>query len=230
MAHATRIVSARDSRELPTTRNARADSLRCEAQWQSLNPPLSWPRQNRQSVMQPLTIVWKVADLNPTPDTKRKRRGTYKCTDKSSGVCNAAVITLDFDALDSSDHSNGYDDETVDRLKTAFHEVGHSIGLGHDPINCKRSVMMQGPVPDARSQWVTFDDHDLAHVNSAYRSFPHLPSSSSFPDPRPCPAAPTPDTTTVPPTMSRRPGPPPPTTVAPPPPTTVAPPPDPGNK
>ena len=63
-------------------------------------------------------IKWIVADLNPLPNSHR--RGTYQCTDKSSGVCYAATITLDFEELDRSDHSNGYDDETVDRQKQRF--------------------------------------------------------------------------------------------------------------
>ena len=75
------------------------------------------------------------------------RRGNYRCKIEYSvknadyTICDTATLTLDFDAIDESDNKNGYDDEKVDRLRTAVHEVGHSVGLGHPDEYCHFSAM-----------------------------------------------------------------------------------------
>jgi hypothetical protein len=49
------------------------------------------------------------------------------------------------------------------RRKTAVHELGHSVGLGHDTI----SAMITGSVSTAL-QWRRCRSHDIGHINSHY--------------------------------------------------------------
>ena len=55
-------------------------------------------------------------------------------------------------------------DDWEDRRKTAVHEVGHSVGLGHDTI----SAMKQGEIPDSSLTWRTFSADDITHINDEY--------------------------------------------------------------
>jgi hypothetical protein len=51
-----------------------------------------------------------------------------------------------------------------DRRKTAVHEVGHSVGLGHDAI----SAMISGEVPSIALVWRRYSPHDIGHLNANY--------------------------------------------------------------
>ena len=99
-------------------------------------------------------IWWWEADL---PGTDRGVRDCW--LESPAGICTSSDITLDFAQIDS-----GAAPVWEDRRKTAVHEVGHSIGLGHDNV----SVMRQGEVPDSSLTWRRFSAHDIAHINGRY--------------------------------------------------------------
>ena len=48
--------------------------------------------------------------------------------------------------------------------QTAVHEVGHSVGLGHDTI----SAMKSGEITDTSLTWRTYSAADIADINSHY--------------------------------------------------------------
>ena len=79
------------------------------------------------------------------------------------GICIASDIELDFDELDDGPNDTS-DDDWEDRRKTAVHEVGHSIGLGHDTI----STMRQGEIPDTSLTWRRYSADDIADINGHY--------------------------------------------------------------
>jgi hypothetical protein len=86
-------------------------------------------------------------------------RGSRKCwLESPTGICTSSDVKLDYPELDIG----AYDWE--DRRKTGVHELGHSIGLGHDTI----SAMMSGQVPDASLTWRRYSAHDLGHINAYY--------------------------------------------------------------
>ncbi|GAA1406150.1 hypothetical protein ACFQZ4_01485 [Catellatospora coxensis] len=86
-------------------------------------------------------------------------RGTRSCwLESPNGICTSSDLTLDYAELDVG----AFDWE--DRRKTAVHEVGHSVGLDHDP-DC---AMMSGQVPDATLQWRTYCADEIADINAAY--------------------------------------------------------------
>ena len=78
-------------------------------------------------------------------------------------ICIASDIELDFAELDDGPNDTS-DDDWEDRRKTAVHEVGHSIGLGHDTI----STMRQGEIPDTSLTWRRYSGHDITHINDEY--------------------------------------------------------------
>jgi hypothetical protein len=86
-------------------------------------------------------------------------RGMWECVDQvNATTCDSSDITLDFAELDE-----GIND-WYDRRKTSVHEVGHSVGLGHDAI----SAMISGEVPGIGLVWRRYSPHDLAHINANY--------------------------------------------------------------
>lgn len=86
-------------------------------------------------------------------------RGQRTCFSHSSpGVCDSSDLKLDFGQLDVG--SNDW----YDRRKTSVHELGHSVGLGHDSI----SAMISGEVPSTALVWRRYSDHDIDHLNAQY--------------------------------------------------------------
>ena len=91
-------------------------------------------------------------------------RGIRDCRDPNPvTICIASDIELDFDELDDGPNDTS-DDDWEDRRKTAVHEVGHSIGLGHDTI----STMRQGEIPDTSLTWRRYSADDLVDINGHY--------------------------------------------------------------
>ena len=88
-------------------------------------------------------------------------RGIRDCWIESpTGTCTSSDIKLDFAQIDS-----GTGSVWEDRRKTAVHEVGHSVGLGHDTI----SAMKTGEIPDNSLTWRTYSAHDITfHINDEY--------------------------------------------------------------
>jgi hypothetical protein len=87
-------------------------------------------------------------------------RGVRDCRDSPpvNGICTSSDAFLDFAELDIG--TNDWED----RRKTAVHELGHSIGLGHDTV----SAMISGEIPDTSLTWRTYSAHDIAHIPGAY--------------------------------------------------------------
>ena len=75
-----------------------------------------------------------------------------------NGICTSSDIHLDFGEI------NFGINDWEDRRKTAVHEVGHSVGLGHDSI----SAMIIGEMPSTSLVWRVFSVHDTADINAAY--------------------------------------------------------------
>jgi hypothetical protein len=86
-------------------------------------------------------------------------RGVRDCwLESPNGICTSSDVDLDFAQLDI-----GIDD-WEDRRKTAVHEVGHTIGLGHDTV----SAMISGEIPDTSLTWRRYSAHDISHINGNY--------------------------------------------------------------
>jgi hypothetical protein len=86
-------------------------------------------------------------------------RGQRECEWESpAGICKSSDLRMDFAELDEGDN------DWYDRRKTAVHELGHSVGLGHDTISAMRS----GEIPDTSLTWRRYSTHDIAHINARY--------------------------------------------------------------
>jgi hypothetical protein len=86
-------------------------------------------------------------------------RGQRTCEWESpASICKSSDLRMDFAELDLGD------DDWYDRRKTAVHELGHSVGLGHDTISAMRS----GEIPDTSLTWRRYSAHDISHINARY--------------------------------------------------------------
>lgn len=101
-------------------------------------------------------VVWIEGDL------AGNLRGSRVCTDQSNpGICGANDVTLDIDEL-----NEGSNDD-ADRKKTACHELGHTLGLGHDDPNT--DCMLSGEVPNADVQYRKYRSHVIdSHIDPQY--------------------------------------------------------------
>lgn len=90
-------------------------------------------------------------------------RGEAKCMDWNSGsVCNSANINMDFPEIDKRG------DDWYDRRKTALHEIGHTVGLGHHSPGTHDCTMVSGEIPSRAVKWRSLHAHDIGHINARY--------------------------------------------------------------
>jgi hypothetical protein len=89
-------------------------------------------------------------------------RGQYQCMLTAAGRCNRADVRIDFAEIDAGDF------DWEDRRKTAVHEVGHSVGLGHHSPAAHNCTMISGEIPDTSLQWRRYHAHDVDHINAAF--------------------------------------------------------------
>lgn len=99
-------------------------------------------------------------DLVMTQDTSLGARGEYDCIiPNSQGNCERAHLRFNPNNLPSAN----------DRVKTACHEIGHSVGLKHgidgvdndDYTDC----MFSGAIPPGLN-FDEYDAHHIAHINN----------------------------------------------------------------
>lgn len=86
-------------------------------------------------------------------------RGSRSCVVvEAIGICDRSNLSIDFVEVDIG--ANDWED----RRKTACHELGHSVGLGHDTVSC----MVSGEIPNIAEQWRRYSGHDISHMNAQY--------------------------------------------------------------
>jgi hypothetical protein len=90
-------------------------------------------------------------------------RGDRECTVAISATeCDVSRVRIDFGEIDQGD------DDWYDRRKTAVHELGHTIGLGHHSPGAHDCAMFSGEVPSLDIKWRHYDSHDIGHINDTY--------------------------------------------------------------
>lgn len=99
-------------------------------------------------------------DLVVSQDTSLGARGQYSCQDwNDADDCEQATLVLNPNRLPTDE----------DRVKTACHEIGHSVGLRHgiDGVDNDEytDCMYSGEIPDGLN-YDEYDDHHMAHINN----------------------------------------------------------------
>jgi len=88
-------------------------------------------------------------------------RGLRGCVDYvNANVCNSADVAFDLAEFDVGPN------DWQDRRKTSVHELGHSIGLGHNEnvVN----AMISGEIDSDSIDDRRYTNHDVNHINIAY--------------------------------------------------------------
>lgn len=102
-------------------------------------------------------LYWYAVNLGPG------LRGEAQCMRSlDNGRCDTADIRMDFAELNSGG------DDWYDQRKTAVHEIGHTVGLGHHSPSAHACAMVSGEVPSRDMKWRTFHSHDIAHINATF--------------------------------------------------------------
>lgn len=90
-------------------------------------------------------------------------RGQAQCMAfHPNGTCSTNDVRIDFPEIDI-----GVND-AQDREKTAVHEVGHTVGLGHHSPAAHDCAMVSGELPSLDIKWRRYHAHDISHINAAY--------------------------------------------------------------
>jgi hypothetical protein len=90
-------------------------------------------------------------------------RGQAQCTRfNDNGRCATADVRMDFPELNIGDN------DLQDQQKTAVHEIGHTVGLGHHSPAAHDCAMVSGEVPSTALKWRSFHAHDVTHINQTY--------------------------------------------------------------
>ena len=102
-------------------------------------------------------VKWRDDDLDPGVQAQ------HQCVDLSSNdICLASVITLDPEEINVGDL------DPEDRLQTACHEAGHSVGLEHGANKNDCMIVAIDP-PDASVQWRRYSGHHIDdHIDPTY--------------------------------------------------------------
>ncbi|SDU18415.1 hypothetical protein SAMN04488563_0472 [Jiangella alkaliphila] len=91
-------------------------------------------------------------------------RGTYSCWERTpTNRCDSANINMDFPEINQGPANDVYDQQ-----KTALHEIGHSVGLGHHSPSAHNCVMISGEIPSSSLTWRSFHSHDVSHINATF--------------------------------------------------------------
>lgn len=108
--------------------------------------------------------VWWEANLD---GTTRGRRECYWYG--SGGTCLLNDLWMDFNQIDCGLGSVQYCSSSYtweDRAKTAVHELGHAVGLGHDESSS--NAMKSGDVSSTAEVWRRYTSHDIGHLDTQY--------------------------------------------------------------
>lgn len=85
-------------------------------------------------------------------------RGDAECVRWSRNICDSADIRLDLERIDIGDADD------ADREKTAVHEVGHTVGLGHHD-DC---AMSSGDIPSLDLRWRRYSALDVQLIDRQF--------------------------------------------------------------
>lgn len=94
-------------------------------------------------------------------------RGQASCFQfHSNGRCSSNDVSIDFPELDIGAN------DAQDREKTAVHEVGHTVGLGHHSPASHDCAMRSGDImtfaDSLNIKWRRYHSHDISHINTQY--------------------------------------------------------------